>query len=87
MYAAWCCLESHSSTISRPRIFGASPAQWRKQRKLDQAKGLLESTREAVTGIGLAVGYDSTSHFISEFKKQFGMTPGQFRAAIDAAGP
>ncbi|MBQ4825686.1 helix-turn-helix transcriptional regulator [Leisingera sp. HS039] len=69
------------------RIFGASPAQWRKQRKLDQAKGLLENTREAVTGIGLAVGYDSTSHFISAFKKQFGMTPGQFRAAIAAADP
>ncbi|WP_164982657.1 helix-turn-helix domain-containing protein [Leisingera sp. NJS204] len=47
----------------------------------------MENTREAVTGIVLAVGYDSTSHFISAFKKQFGMTPGQFRAAIAAADP
>lgn len=63
------------------RIFGASPAKWRKQRRLERARELLETSGEAITSIGLLVGYESTSHFISAFKKQFGQTPGQFRAA------
>lgn len=67
------------------RIFGALPAQWRKARRLDRARTLLHTRRDAVTGIGLAVGYESTSHFISTFKKQYGVTPGQFRAGLEAA--
>ncbi|WP_416361487.1 helix-turn-helix domain-containing protein [Leisingera sp.] len=50
------------------RAFGALPAQWRKQRRLDQAKGLLESTGDAITSIGLAVGYEGTPNFISAFR-------------------
>ncbi|OBY25724.1 hypothetical protein A9D60_04655 [Leisingera sp. JC1] len=68
------------------RIFGASPAKWRKQRRLDQAKKMLESTNDAITSIGLTAGYESTSNFISAFKKEYGLTPGQFRAAALAAG-
>lgn len=64
------------------RIFGASPAKWRKQRRLERARDLLETSGDAITNIGLLVGYESTSHFISAFKNQFGQTPGQFRAAI-----
>ncbi|UWQ79502.1 AraC family transcriptional regulator [Leisingera sp. S132] len=67
------------------RIFGVSPAKWRKQRRLDQARKMLESTNDAVTSIGLEAGYESASNFISAFKKEFGLTPGQFRAAASGA--
>ena len=36
----------------------------------------------AIKDIGPAVGYFDTAHFYRVFKKQFGFTPGQMRAAL-----
>lgn len=61
------------------RTFGTSPGKWMLQQRMDQARELLVSTNDSVTDIGFAVRYESTSHFIEQFRRHFGETPVQFR--------
>lgn len=50
--------------------------------RLFEGKKRLISTDESITDIAFEVGFASSSHFISKFKKQEGITPKQFRAKI-----
>lgn len=49
------------------------------QKRLDDAKELLTTTKKPLTDIALEVGFNDTFHFIKTFKKFIGMTPGQYR--------
>jgi len=49
------------------------------QKRIQKTKYLLEHTDENLNQISLQVGYFNTSSFIRSFKKQTGMTPGQYR--------
>lgn len=64
---------------------GVSPHRFRKQLRMEHARHLLEEKGWAVTTVAVEVGYSNVSHFISEFKRIFGMTPGSYlaRNAID----
>jgi len=60
---------------------GLGFGKWRQQVRLGHAMRLL-AAGEPVTAVGLDVGYESTSAFISAFRLTFGQTPGHyFRAA------
>lgn len=59
------------------RKFGVAPRQWIIHRRLERGRELLRSPKAEVTQIAYNVGYESVSHFISEYKKQYGHTPGQ----------
>ncbi|MEM9829036.1 MAG: AraC family transcriptional regulator [Bacteroidota bacterium] len=61
--------------------FGTTPRQWIIRQRLEKAHDLLENTPKDVTQVALEVGYENISHFISEYKKQYGHTPKQ-RPAI-----
>ncbi len=47
--------------------------------KIEQAKLLLTSTELPVSTIAAETGYNEVYHFIRQFKKSTGMTPGAFR--------
>ncbi len=47
--------------------------------RLTEAERLLAGTELEITEIALETGFSSTSYFIDKFKKQFGVTPKQFR--------
>lgn len=47
--------------------------------KLYHAEKLLLSTNKSITEIALEIGFSTTSHFISLFKKKNGTTPAKFR--------
>lgn len=49
--------------------------------KMNKAAKLLESTDMATNAIASAVGYSVTRSFFASFKRQFGMTPGEYRTA------
>lgn len=49
------------------------------QKRLEDAKELLTTTKKPLTDIALEVGFNDTFHFIKTFKKVIGMTPGQYR--------
>ena len=62
-------------------ITGRSPYQFLKEMRLDRARELLVDGNFTVARISKVVGYASVSHFISEFRGRFGVTP---RAYYDA---
>lgn len=47
--------------------------------KIEQAKLLLTSTELPVNGVATELGYNEVYHFIRQFKKSTGITPGAFR--------
>jgi AraC-like DNA-binding protein len=62
-------------------VTGRSPYQFVKEMRLDRARELLVDGHLTVARISKEVGYASVSHFISEFRGRFGVTP---RAYFDA---
>lgn len=68
------------------RIFQRETAmtfgRWRQQARLAHAVCLL-AEHEPVTSVAVRCGYDSTSAFITMFKRAMGETPGQYFAMSD----
>jgi AraC-like DNA-binding protein len=59
---------------------GLAPAQYIAQLKIQKAKELLSITTKTVKEIALELGYESIDYFSTQFRKQTGQTPTQFRA-------
>jgi len=60
-------------------VTGRSPYRLLKEMRLDRATELLADGNLTVTRISKEVGYASVSHFISEFRGRFGLTPRSYR--------
>lgn len=60
---------------------GYSPAQYLKTLRLEHARGLLETSLLSVKQILVSVGIPDKSHFERSFKKTYGLTPTEYRAA------
>ncbi|MGW4487939.1 AraC family transcriptional regulator N-terminal domain-containing protein [Amycolatopsis sp. NPDC004368] len=59
-------------------VTAMTPIQYQKHIRLQEARLLLLSrTDDDVASIGYAVGYDSASQFSREYRRQFGVPPGQ----------
>lgn len=69
---------SHFSREFKART-GYSPYEYIILRRIDRAKYLLTSTRQSVSEIAYATGYNSEENFIHSFRRQVGVTPGMFR--------
>jgi len=78
--------EIGASKRTLERIFLAetelSFGKWRQQARLLHALGLL-AAGQSVTSVALDVGYDSTSAFISVFKRAMGTTPSRYFSIPD----
>ena len=61
------------------RHFHEPPHKWFIRQRLMHARLLLISTNQSVSEIGLSSHFPNTSHFIKLFKKEYGMTPAQYR--------
>lgn len=62
------------------RVFGQSPQQYLKLRRLERAGALLRHTDRSVSDICLNVGFASVGSFTSSFTKHFGVAPKAYRA-------
>lgn len=51
--------------------------------KMEIARKLLESGEHNVNEVGLKVGYSTSSHFISAFKKKYGTTPKKYIQSLN----
>jgi AraC family transcriptional regulator, transcriptional activator of the genes for pyochelin and ferripyochelin receptors len=60
-------------------ILGTTVCGYVQSLRLEQAQQLLIGTNLTITEIAYQVGYESTSHFGYLFKRQFGMTPREYR--------
>lgn len=57
------------------KTFGIAPRQWLLERRLEEARHLIEKKNKKPAGIYLDLGFESLSHFSHSFKKKFGKTP------------
>ena len=61
-----------------------TPIQYQKQLRLHAARTRLMATRDNVSEVGFAVGYESASQFSREYRKMFGTSPGRDAAMLRA---
>jgi len=59
------------------KIFGMAPRQWLQQKRLTEARHLIETKHKRSSEIYLDLGFESLSHFSHSFKKQFGRSPSE----------
>src|ERR1041385_1229432 len=59
---------------------GMPPIKYLKLRRMERAKGLLESSFLSVKEIGFQVGLNDESHFVRDFKSTYGHSPTTYRA-------
>ncbi len=57
------------------RIFGMAPRHWLQERRLAEARYLIEAKHKKPSAIYLDLGFESLSHFSHSFKKKFGKAP------------
>lgn len=63
-------------------IYGCSPYEFLKRRRMEWAAHRLTTTRESAAEIGNAVGYENPSKFSRAFSSIYGVTPIQFRKNV-----
>ena len=57
------------------KTFGAPPRHWLQEKRLNEARHLIETTQQKPSTIYLSLGFESLSHFSHSFKKRFGVSP------------
>lgn len=57
------------------KTFGMAPRQWLHERRLTEARHLIEKKNKKASAIYLDLGFESLSHFSHSFKKKFGKAP------------
>ena len=57
------------------KIFEMAPRQWLQDKRLTEARHLIEKKHKKPSAIYLDLGFESLSHFSNSFKKKFGKAP------------
>ena len=60
-------------------MYGLPVHTWLRQRRMERAAKLLQDSSLSVLGVAQAVGYGSVSQFSAAFRRQYGLTPAQYR--------
>jgi len=58
---------------------GLTPARFQQRQRMERARRLLRETKRTVLEIGVEVGFPNPSHFAQVFRREVGMSPGDFR--------
>jgi AraC-like DNA-binding protein len=67
------------------RAFGESPHRYLQTRRMERAAALLRNTDRSVADICLMVGLSSVGSFTASFRRLFGRSPLDYRAAYPPA--
>jgi AraC-like DNA-binding protein len=57
------------------KVFGLPPRHWLQDKRLTEAKHLIEQKQQKPSAIYLDLGFESLAHFSTSFKKKFGKAP------------
>jgi AraC family transcriptional regulator len=76
------CLSPYHFSRSFKETAGVGPQRYVIQRRLERAKTLLRRTQEPLALIAQEAGFADQSHLTSIFRREIGVTPGRFRAAL-----
>jgi AraC family transcriptional regulator len=80
--ASIACLSPYHFSRSFKRSVGIGPTRYVLQRRLERAKTLMRRTNQPLASIAQEAGFADQSHLISVFRRETGVTPGHFRAAL-----
>ncbi len=61
--------------------FGKAPHQFLTQLRMKEAFTLLRTSKSSMTEVAASVGYNSTTHFATQFRRAWGFHPSEARAA------
>nr|WP_197528749.1 AraC family transcriptional regulator [Maridesulfovibrio salexigens] len=67
------------------KTFNTTPARWIRERRMSWAEQLLRNSAKSITEISYESGYESLSHFSTLFRKNYGVTPREYRAELNSA--
>lgn len=61
------------------KAFCLTPAKWLKEKRIEKAEFLLQTSDKNVSEVAMEVGFENPSHFVQVFKSQYGVTPKKFQ--------
>ena len=76
------CLSTTTFKEGFRRLYGLPVHAWLRQRRMERAAELLRSSSLSVLGVAQSVGYSSASQFTAAFRRQYGVTPVQYRKNV-----
>ena len=79
------CLSATTFKENFRRLYGLPVHTWLRQQRMKRAADLLRESSLSVLGVAQSVGYNSASQFTASFRRQYGMTPAQYRKMSEPA--
>jgi AraC family transcriptional regulator len=76
------CLSPYHFSRSFKQAAGVGPQRYVTQRRLERAKTLMRRTNQPLAWIAQEAGFADQSHLTAIFRREMGVTPGRFRAAL-----
>lgn len=76
------CLSPYHFSRSFKQAVGVGPQRYVMQRRIERAKTLMRRTNQPLALIAQEVGFTDQSHLTSLFRREMGITPGRYRAAL-----
>jgi transcriptional regulator GlxA family with amidase domain len=67
--------------------FGLPPSAYIRATRLRYARWLLQNSDETVTEVALRTGFADCAHFVRQFRREFGETPGALRKSKPSPAP
>jgi AraC family transcriptional regulator len=76
------CLSPYHFSRSFKQAVGVGPQRFVTQGRIERAKTLMRRTNQPLALIAQEAGFADQSHLTSLFRRETGMTPGRYRAAL-----
>ncbi len=76
------CLSPYHFSRSFKQAVGVGTQRYVMQRRIERAKTLMRRTNQPLALIAQEVGFADQSHLTSLFRREMGITPGRYRAAL-----